>query len=97
MDSPSRESACPVQWTHSALRPQGLLGKLCRTKPAGGGVSADAPDPGQLLTPVLFAAAREPNKRAARAGGDAFLYLLRAAVARGSPQVDVHSGCLNPL
>jgi hypothetical protein len=50
------------------------------------------PDPGQLLKPVLFAAAREPDKRAARAGGDAFLYLLRAAVVRGSPLVCVHVG-----
>ena len=36
---------------------------------------------------MLFAAARETDKRAARAGGDAFLWLLKAAVAHGSPQV----------
>lgn len=66
---------------------QGLLNKLCRTKPAVGEAPVEGSSPGQLLKPVLFAAARETDKRAARAGGDAFLWLLRAAAARDSPQV----------
>jgi len=66
---------------------QGLLNKLCRTKPAMTEGAAAGSDPGQLLKPVLFTAAREADKRAARAGCDAFLWLLRAAVAHSSPQV----------
>ena len=69
------------------LLAQGLLNKLCRTKPAVGGTAVTGSDPGQLLKPVLFTAARETDKRAARAGCDAFLWLLRAAVAHNSPQV----------
>jgi len=75
--------------SYNQLLAQGLLNKLCRTKPAVKEGAAAGSDPGQLLKPVLFTAAREADKRAARAGCDAFLWLLRAAVAHGSPQVHV--------
>ena len=78
-------SACLRSCSHSLA--QGLLNKLCRTKPAIKEGAATGSDPGQLLKPVLFTAAREADKRAARAGCDAFLWLLKAAVAHNSPQV----------